>query len=137
LFHRAFLAAWAEFTVTALSSDFADPRAPGYAPIANGLTSPSVLLYHKLNFNDRLTENDLVEVKVHRKGIIVIPAEVRRRLNIKEGSVMELEVEGDKIVLKRKMTLLDMYGADKEMGDSALKELERLRKEGVERENSV
>jgi AbrB family looped-hinge helix DNA binding protein len=90
-----------------------------------------------LNFNDRLTENDLVEVKVHRKGIIVIPAEVRRRLNIKEGSVMELEVEGDKIVLKRKMTLLDMYGADKEMGDSALKELERLRKEEVEKENSV
>jgi AbrB family looped-hinge helix DNA binding protein len=90
-----------------------------------------------LNFNDRLTENDLVEVKVHRKGIIVIPAEVRRRLNIKEGSVMELEVEGDKIVLKRKMTLLDMYGADKEMGDSALKELEKLRKEEVERENSV
>jgi AbrB family looped-hinge helix DNA binding protein len=78
-----------------------------------------------------------VEVKVHRKGIIVIPAEVRRRLNIKEGSVMELEVEGDKIVLKRKMTLLDMYGADKEMGDSALRELERLRKEEVERENSV
>jgi AbrB family looped-hinge helix DNA binding protein len=78
-----------------------------------------------------------VEVKVHRKGIIVIPAEVRRRLNVKEGSVMELEVEGDKIVLKRKMTLLDMYGADKEMGDSALKELERLRKEEVERENSV
>jgi AbrB family looped-hinge helix DNA binding protein len=78
-----------------------------------------------------------VEVKVHRKGIIVIPAEVRRRLNVKEGSVMELEVEGDKIVLKRKMTLLDMYGADKEMGDSALKELESLRKEEVERENSV
>jgi AbrB family looped-hinge helix DNA binding protein len=90
-----------------------------------------------LNFNDRLTENDLVEVKVHRKGIIVIPAEVRRRLNIKEGSVMELEVEGDKIVLKRKMTLSDMYGADKEMGDSALKELEKLRKEEVEKENSV
>ncbi|MCG2872080.1 MAG: AbrB/MazE/SpoVT family DNA-binding domain-containing protein [Sulfolobales archaeon] len=78
-----------------------------------------------------------MEVKVHRKGIIVIPAEVRRRLNVKEGSVMELEVEGDKIVLKRKMTLLDMYGVDKEMGDSALKELEKLRKEEVERENSV
>ena len=50
---------------------------------------------------------------------------------------MELEVEGDKIVLKRKMTLLDMYGADMEMGDSAVKELERLRKEEVERESSV
>ena len=78
-----------------------------------------------------------MEVKVHRKGIIVIPAEVRRRLNVKEGSVMELEVEGDKIVLKRKMTLLDMYGADKELGDSAVKELEKLRKEEVEKENSV
>ena len=78
-----------------------------------------------------------MEVKVHRRGIIVIPAEVRRRLNIKEGSVIELEVEGDKIVLKRKMTLSDMYGADKEMGDSALKELEKLRKEEVEKENSV
>ena len=78
-----------------------------------------------------------MEVKVHKKGIIVIPAEVRRRLNVKEGSVMELEVESDKIVLKRKMTLLDMYGVDKEMGDSALKELERLRKEEVERENAV
>jgi AbrB family looped-hinge helix DNA binding protein len=77
-----------------------------------------------------------MEVKVHKKGIIVIPAEVRRRLNIKEGSVIELEVEGDKIILKRKLTLLDAYGIDKEMGDSAVKELEKLRKE-VEKENSV
>ncbi|ACP54900.1 AbrB/MazE/SpoVT family DNA-binding domain-containing protein [Saccharolobus islandicus] len=78
-----------------------------------------------------------MEVKVHKKGIIVIPAEVRRRLNIKEGSVVELEIEGDKIILKRKMTLLDAYGIDKEMGDSAVKELVKLRKEEIEKENSV
>jgi AbrB family looped-hinge helix DNA binding protein len=78
-----------------------------------------------------------MEVKVHKKGIIVIPAEVRRRLNIKEGSVIELEVEGDKIILKRKLTLLDAYGIDKEMGDSAVKELEKLRKREVEKENSA
>jgi looped-hinge helix DNA binding domain, AbrB family len=78
-----------------------------------------------------------MEVKVHKKGIIVIPAEVRRRLNIKEGSVIELEVEGDKIILKRKLTLLDAYGIDKEMGDSTVKELEKLRKGGVEKENSA
>jgi hypothetical protein len=48
-----------------------------------------------------------------------------------------LEVEGDKIILKRKLTLLDAYGIDKEMGDSAVKELEKLRKEEVEKENSV
>jgi looped-hinge helix DNA binding domain, AbrB family len=78
-----------------------------------------------------------MEVKVHKKGIIVIPTEVRKRLNIKEGSVIELEVEGDKIILKRKLTLLDAYGIDKEMGDSAVKELEKLRKGGVEKENSA
>ncbi|MFP3233938.1 MAG: AbrB/MazE/SpoVT family DNA-binding domain-containing protein [Sulfolobaceae archaeon] len=78
-----------------------------------------------------------MEVKVHKKGIIVIPAEVRKRLNIREGSVIELEVEGDKIILKRKFTLLDAYGIDKEMGDSAVKELEKLRKREVEKENSA
>jgi AbrB family looped-hinge helix DNA binding protein len=80
---------------------------------------------------------DFMEVKVHKKGIVVIPAEVRRKLNIKEGSVVELEVEGDKIILKRKMTLLDAFGIDKDMGNSAVKELERLRKEEVEKENSI
>ncbi|BAB66133.1 AbrB/MazE/SpoVT family DNA-binding domain-containing protein [Sulfurisphaera tokodaii] len=78
-----------------------------------------------------------MKVKVHKKGIIVIPADVRRRLNISEGSYMELEVEGDKIILKRKMTLLDAYGIDKGMGDLALKELEKLRKEEVEKENNI
>jgi len=78
-----------------------------------------------------------MEVKVHKKGIIVIPIEVRKRLNIKEGSIIELEVEGDKIILKRKLTLLDAYGIDKEMGDSAVKELEKLRKREVEKENSA
>ncbi|MEM0173280.1 MAG: AbrB/MazE/SpoVT family DNA-binding domain-containing protein [Sulfolobaceae archaeon] len=78
-----------------------------------------------------------MEVKVHKKGIIVIPAEVRRGLNIKEGSVLELEIEGDKIILKRKMTLLDAYGIDKEMKDLAVKELEKLRKEEVEKENRI
>ena len=78
-----------------------------------------------------------MEVKVHKKGIIVIPAEIRRKLNVKEGSVLELEVEGDKIILKRKMTLLDAFGIDKEMGYSAVKELEKLRKGEVEKENSI
>ncbi|BCU68843.1 AbrB/MazE/SpoVT family DNA-binding domain-containing protein [Stygiolobus caldivivus] len=78
-----------------------------------------------------------MEVKVHKKGIIVIPAEVRRRLDVKEGSVLELEVEGDKIILKRKTSLLDAFGIDEDMGGSAVKELEELRKEEIEKESSV
>ena len=78
-----------------------------------------------------------VQVKVHRKGVIVIPAEVRRRLNITENSYLELEVEGDKIILKKTMTLLDAFGVDKDLGDLPLRELERLRREEVEKENSI
>ena len=47
-----------------------------------------------------------MQVKVCKEGVIVIPAEVRK-LSIAEGSVLELEVECDKIVLKKTMTLLD------------------------------
>ena len=78
-----------------------------------------------------------MQVKVRRKGVIEIPAEVRRKLNITEGSVLELEVEGDKIVLKKAMTLLDAFGVDRDLGDLPLRELERYKSEEIEKENSV
>ncbi|RLE70827.1 MAG: AbrB family transcriptional regulator, partial [Thermoprotei archaeon] len=34
-------------------------------------------------------------VKVHKKGLIVIHAEIRRRFGIVEGSYLELVVEGE------------------------------------------
>ena len=78
-----------------------------------------------------------MQVKVHKRGVIVIPAEVRKKLNITEGSVLELEVEGDRIVIKKTMTLLDAFGVDRDLGDLPLRELERLRREEVEKENSI
>lgn len=39
-------------------------------------------------------------IKVHRKGVIVLPKSVREALGIEEGSLLMLEVEGDKIVIK-------------------------------------
>ncbi|MDK6028169.1 AbrB/MazE/SpoVT family DNA-binding domain-containing protein [Ignisphaera sp. 4213-co] len=39
-------------------------------------------------------------IKVHRKGIIVLPKSVREALGIEEGSLLMLEVKGDRIVLK-------------------------------------
>ena len=52
-------------------------------------------------------------VRVHRKGVIVIPAEVRRRLGISEGSQLELVVEEDgtiRLVVPR--SLRDAFGVD-------------------------
>ncbi|MEZ0248817.1 MAG: AbrB/MazE/SpoVT family DNA-binding domain-containing protein [Thermoproteus sp.] len=40
-------------------------------------------------------------VKVTRNYQITIPAEVRRRLDIKEGDLLIVEVEGDRIVVRK------------------------------------
>jgi len=41
-----------------------------------------------------------------KKGMIVIPAEVRRKVNIKEDSKLEIKVKGNEMVLRPKLTLL-------------------------------
>jgi len=53
-------------------------------------------------------------VKVHKMGLIVIPAEVRRMLGIQEGSYIELIVEGGEVKLIAPKSLLDAFGADGE-----------------------
>jgi AbrB family looped-hinge helix DNA binding protein len=40
-------------------------------------------------------------VRVGRKGTIIIPSEVRRKLGISEGDILELSVEDDGIVLRK------------------------------------
>lgn len=61
-------------------------------------------------------------VKVHRKGLIVIPAEIRRRFGIVESSYIELVVDGDTIRLVVPKSLRDAFGVD---GERAL-EVARL-----------
>lgn len=61
-------------------------------------------------------------VKVHKKGLIVIPAEVRRKLGIHEGSYLELVVEENDIRLIVPKSLKDAFGVD---GEKAL-EIARL-----------
>jgi len=39
-------------------------------------------------------------IKVHKKGIIVLPKIVREALNIEEGTLLELRVEDGKILLE-------------------------------------
>jgi AbrB family looped-hinge helix DNA binding protein len=44
-------------------------------------------------------------VKVHRKGVIVLPKNIRDALGVREGTLLGVRVEGNKIVLKP----LDMW----------------------------
>jgi len=52
------------------------------------------------------------KITVEKRGRIVIPAEVRRALGIKEGSELLVEVERGRIVLTpvRRITARDLFG---------------------------
>jgi AbrB family looped-hinge helix DNA binding protein len=74
----------------------------------------------------------MYKVKVHKKGIIVIPKEVRERLNIREGDEVNLVVDGHGIYIFPNESIEKYFGSDKEAIE-ALKILEEERRK--EREN--
>lgn len=45
-----------------------------------------------------------IERTVSEKGQVVIPKDVRKKLGIKSGSDIVFEIEGDKIIIKKKMS---------------------------------
>ncbi|BAB67297.1 AbrB/MazE/SpoVT family DNA-binding domain-containing protein [Sulfurisphaera tokodaii] len=73
-------------------------------------------------------------VKVYKKGIIVIPKEIREKIGIKEGDILELTVNGNKIDIEKPMTLLDLFGVDGEVAVEVAKEVIKERRKEVERE---
>jgi len=77
---------------------------------------------------------DRYRVKVHRKGLIVIPAEIRRRLGIFEGSHLELVVEGDEIRLIVPKSLRDAFGIDGEKAIEVVELINASRRMEVEKE---
>jgi len=75
-------------------------------------------------------------VKVHRKGLIVIPAEVRRRFGIVEGSFLELVVSDEEILIVVPKRLSDFFGVDGERAVEAARLIEASRRSEVEKEVS-
>ena len=75
-------------------------------------------------------------VRVGKRGVIVIPKGIRERLGISEGTVLELSVEGDKLVLRAR----DLWGELRERSqrlevdlDEAERELDEAEKRWIER----
>ncbi len=73
-------------------------------------------------------------IKVYRKGIIVIPSEVRRRLGIQENSFLELTVEDNTIRLAVPKSLRDAFGVDGERALEVVKLISASRRAEVEEE---
>ncbi len=75
-------------------------------------------------------------VRVGKRGVIVIPKDVRERLGIVEGMTLELSVEGDKIILR----VRDLWSELRRRGrklkvnlDEAERELDEAEEEWLER----
>ncbi|MEM0373646.1 MAG: AbrB/MazE/SpoVT family DNA-binding domain-containing protein [Sulfolobaceae archaeon] len=62
------------------------------------------------------------KLKIHKKGIIVIPKEIRERLNLKEGDEVNVVYDDEGIYIFPKHEIKEYFGSDKD----ALKALEIL-----------
>ncbi len=63
-------------------------------------------------------------IKVHKKGLIVLPKSIREELGIDEGTLLEVTIEEGKIVLKP-LDLWDrVWGCGKGRGSAEEVELE-------------
>ena len=74
-------------------------------------------------------------VKVHKKGLIVIPASIRKRLGITEGSYIELVVEKDnsiRIIVPR--SFRDAFGVDGEKAVEVARLIDSSRRLEIEKE---
>ena len=59
----------------------------------------------------------MTEVTVTRKGQITIPADLRRKFKMEEGSKVEVVEEEDKIVVRRLTSIFDLAGSGAGKGD--------------------
>ncbi|MCD6096249.1 MAG: AbrB/MazE/SpoVT family DNA-binding domain-containing protein [Thermoprotei archaeon] len=73
-------------------------------------------------------------VKVHKKGLIVIPANVRKRFGIHEGTYLELVVEDNSIRLIIPRSLKDAFGVDGKRAMEVVRLIHASRRVEVEKE---
>ena len=66
----------------------------------------------------------MTEVTVNRKGQITIPADLRRKFKIEEGSKVEVIEEEGRIVVRRLPSIFDLAGSGSGKGD--VEELKRI-----------
>jgi AbrB family looped-hinge helix DNA binding protein len=81
----------------------------------------------------------MVKATVSSKGQVVIPKEVRDRLNLKPGTQLSLEVHGESLIMKRAVSDLpdwrSMRGMFKD-GPDLLKDLQEERAAEIARDDA-
>lgn len=63
-------------------------------------------------FNQRYIIKAMEEIaKIMARGLIALPSDVRKRLGLKEGDLVRIEVKEDHIVIKREQRIYDLKGS--------------------------
>ena len=73
------------------------------------------------------------KVKTSTKGQIVIPKEIRDALGIKPGSILNIHVEGKKIILEPAPSPPDVFVELGEESERILRESRKVDEEGIKR----
>ncbi len=55
-------------------------------------------------------------VKVMARGLIALPSDVRKKLGVKEGDILKVEVKDKEVVLKKERRIYDLKGALSQKG---------------------
>jgi len=69
------------------------------------------------------------EVVVTRRGQTTIPIEVRKKLDIQEGTRLKVELVGDKVVFTKVPSIFDLAGTSKMSREEAFRVLDAMREE--------
>ena len=67
----------------------------------------------------------LPRIRVGKRGVIVLPKDIRERLGIEEGMTLELSVKGDALVLR----VCDLWSELRERGKKLKVDLEEAERE--------
>ncbi len=66
---------------------------------------------------------------VTRRGQTTIPAEIRKRLGIEEGTRLSVDAEGERVVFTKIPSLFDLAGTSKLTRGEAIRLLDKMREE--------
>ena len=69
------------------------------------------------------------EVVVTRRGQTTIPQEIRRKLDIREGTRLLVDAEGGKVVFRKIPSIFDLAGKSKMTKEEAFRLLDKMREE--------
>lgn len=67
---------------------------------------------------------------VTRRGQTTIPQEIRKKLDIREGTRLMVEAEDGRVVFRKVPSIFDLAGKSKMTRDEAFRLLDKMREEG-------